>query len=153
MPFFQRPKHDTAPFLLESIPKTFHGRLGYLGRQLDAAGCRSVSVVELFDSYIVRATDRQTGVLLMTEVVPEDFDAGIERKPSTPSPSSYEAMFKVLGRELDGRVAANIAIVEGVNHFHVTGWERGSAGDQLIYVVFDQSYGRNYLQRLAGMAR
>jgi hypothetical protein len=75
------------------------------------------------------------------------------RNPVPPSPSSYEAMFRTLGAELDARYAANIAIVEGINHFHVVGWERGSAGDQLTYVVFDQSYGRNHLQRQAGMNR
>lgn len=153
MAFFQRPKHDTAPFLLESVPKTYLGRLGYIGRQLDAGGCRAVSVVELFGNFIVRATDRQTASLLMTEVVLEDFDAGMLRNPVPPSPSSYEAMFRALGNDLDGRVATNISIVEGVNHFHVAGWERGAAGDQLTYVVFDQSYGRNYLQRQAGMNR
>lgn len=153
MPIFQRPKRDTAPFLLEAVPNTYVGRLGCIGRQLDSSGCRSVSIVEVFGNYIVRGNDQQTSAMLMTEVVPEDFQAGMVRNPVPPSPSSYEAMFRTLGAELDARYAANIAIVEGINHFHVVGWERGSAGDQLTYVVFDQSYGRNHLQRQAGMNR
>jgi hypothetical protein len=149
MQSFRRKKEDTAPFERESVSSTYEDRLGYIGRMLDEEGCRSVSVVELSGAFILRATAKSNSTVFVSEVVAEDFEGGHVRLPFKPQPSSYEALFRAIGRDQDRRVAANIAIIERKASFEVIGWELGETISKQTYVVFNQLYDRATLQRLA----
>jgi len=149
MQSFRRKNEDTAPFDREAVSKTYEDRLGFIGRMLDEEGCRSVSVVELSGAFILKATGKRDSTVFVSEVVAEDFERGHVRLPFKPQPSSYEALFRAIGRDQDKRVAANIAIIERKSSFEVIGWEFSETLSKQTYVPFNQRYERIALQKLA----
>lgn len=147
MRLFNRRELDTAPFTRQAVSPDYEGRLAFIGRLLDDQNCRSAVVLELSGNYIIRSTSRQTGELLLTELVLDDFEQGDVRSPIPPQPNSYETMLTAIGKTLDDRIAANVTIVEGQSRYHVAGWQRGYAGGSQGYVYFAETLDRFDLQR------
>lgn len=150
MDIFQRRKQQTSPVQVPDVPRNYLGRLGYIGRQLDDSGCRSISILEYSGSFIVRAIDRRSNDVLLTEVVQEDFDQGLPQRSDGPQSGSYEALLRALGNEMDNRVAANVAIIERDESFQTVGWQRGHVADRILYVPFDTDYERRSLGGMTG---
>lgn len=150
MPIFNRrnpdpPREDPVRPGLES----YAGRLKHIGRVLDQARVRSVAIVEVSGNYIVRAIDQKSGDLVLSEIVQEDFERGVNGGSRTPPLDSYEALLPVIGQDLDERMAANVTIVELDQQFDTVGWVHGTAAGRSTYVAIDRNYPRAMLQSKA----
>lgn len=154
MPRFNRDAQDTPQeFFKPNLPKSYAARLGYIGRQLDRSNMRSITIVEISGSFIIRSIERRSDVMVLNEVVAEDFASADYRQSADVNPASYEAMLRVIGEELDEYVAANIAIVERSSAFEFVGWAHGSAAGESTYVPFATTYTRADLQIWATQQR
>lgn len=154
MPLFRRRGEDAVPLPSDPLLLDYASRLRYIGRYLDNMKHRSIAILEVSGNFIVRSTDKSNDEPHLMEIVPEDFVEPVNtHRRHKVSPSSYEAMLSAIGRDLDERVALNIAIVEGPTTVQIVGWERGSAGDEVAYVLFDDEYDTPTLQRLGEESR
>lgn len=153
MPLFSRRDVDTSAFKMEEVSDDYFGRMGYIGRLLDESASRSVVIVEISGSYVLRAIDKASGKAYMSEVVPDDFAHGHPKSPSAAQPSSYEALLRVIGQDMDRRIAANVAVIERASSFEVVGWQRGEAAGHVSYVEYVQRYDRTDLQAMAERMR
>lgn len=146
MPLFRRHAPGSRqPDPLVGMPNTYERRLGLIGRRLDAQRCAAACVLEVVDSYIVRAITPD-GELELMEFVAEDFAAGSE--PPIPGtlvvsqlfPVGYEATFRVMGRHLEKRAALAIALIESGSALHLIAYTGGTAGDRMTHVPFEETF-------------
>lgn len=154
MPIFNRkPAEPEQKRPRQHVPGTYAGRLQHIGRVLDSSGARSASIVEVSGNFIVRAIEKKSGNLLLSEMVQEDFDREHGNGPGRAPATSYEALLPLIGEDLDERVAANIAIIETDDAFEMVGWVHGTAAGRSTYVLIDRAYPRDLLEFKAGQRR
>ena len=142
MTLFRRSKPPAKPpgFKPETA-SVYETRLAVIGQRLDAEHFRSVCVLEIAGNYIVRALD--DGGLTLMEFVAEDFEAvDLSRAPresqaTTWLPGGYQATLRSVGRLLDNRTAAAIAVIEGPSALQILGYNVGHAGGQLAQLPFE----------------
>lgn len=147
MPIFNRKNSEASRNEVSQWdPGTYAGRLRHIGRMLDDTRVRSIAIVEVSGSYIVRAIEQKSGDMMFREIVQEDFEHGANRKSRTLLPDSYEALLPEIGKDLDKRQAANVAIIELTQEFHMVGWVHGTSAGRSTYVAIDRDYPRTMLQ-------
>lgn len=141
MPIFNRDSGDAQQeFFKPALQRSYTERLRHIGRELDQANMRSIAIVEISGSFIVRAVERRTNSMVVSEVVAEDFANAERHRTAMVNSASYEAMLRVLGEDLDEFMAANIAIVERGSSFEMVGWAHGTAAGTSTYVAVDVTY-------------
>lgn len=117
------------------VEPTFQNRLRVLGRYIDDERLHSITLIEVSDGFLLRATRDTNPWPLLVEFDDRKISKMLRRAPELRGapqpyrettdliPDGYENMLRALGFELDQRIAENIVITELPSFIAVSGFE------------------------------
>lgn len=131
--FSEAPGESAFPQHL--VEPTYQNRLRILGRLVDEELLHSITLIEISDGFILRATraadpwpvllefDERKIAKMLRRAPEQRGQPRLHRESSNLIPDGYENMLRALGYELDQRVAENVVITELPSLLAVSGFE------------------------------